>query len=116
VARPPLWAVAATHLLLKRTAMRIYLGSDVYVDAKSLLEQLRKNGAALLVWFSLAEHARKRGEIMYCWPSLAKIGKDSGLSKMTVRKALNDLERLGLIERSWMQGSGYKSKVTVIKV
>ena len=86
------------------------------MDMKSLLERLRKNGAALLVWLSLAERARKRGAVFYCWPSLEKIGKDTGLSKMTVRKALSDLERLDMIERSWMKGSGYKSKVTVIKV
>ena len=51
---------------------------------------------AVTVYVYLCDRANKKRE---CWPSTVTISKDLGLSRRTVFRALNDLEKAGLIKR-----------------
>lgn len=48
------------------------------------------------VLFILANHANKYG---ICWPSFTTLSQETGLSRMTVSRALNNLQAFGLISR-----------------
>lgn len=50
---------------------------------------------AVSVYVYLADHANRDGE---CWPGIRTIAKELKLSESTVRRALNDLRRAGLLE------------------
>ncbi len=50
---------------------------------------------AVSVYIYLADRANKDGE---CWPAIPSIAADLKLSKSTVRRALQDLRKEGLIE------------------
>ena len=43
-----------------------------------------------LVYLYLKDRANKEGQ---CWPSIQTIGRDLGLSRSTVKRALKELER-----------------------
>ena len=43
-----------------------------------------------LVYMYLKDRANKEGQ---CWPAIQTIGKDLGLSRSTVKRALKELER-----------------------
>ena len=49
---------------------------------------------AVAVYIYLANRANKNGE---CWPAIPPIAKELKLSQSTVRRALNDLRKAGLI-------------------
>ena len=51
---------------------------------------------AVTVYVYLCDMANKKGE---CWPSTVTVSKDLGLSRRTIFRAFNDLEKEGLIER-----------------
>ena len=51
---------------------------------------------AVTVYVYLCDRANKNGE---CWPSTITISKDLGLSRRTIFRALNNLEKAGLIKR-----------------
>ncbi len=50
---------------------------------------------AVAVYTYLLDRANKNGE---CWPSVNKIAGDIKLSPATVRRAIKDLKKAGLIE------------------
>ena len=50
---------------------------------------------AVSVYIYLADRANKDSE---CWPGIRTIAKELKLSESTVRRALNDLRRAGLVE------------------
>ena len=50
---------------------------------------------AVSVYVYLADRANKDGQ---CWPAIPTIAKELKLSQSTVRRALNDLRREGLLE------------------
>ena len=50
---------------------------------------------AIAVYTYLYDRANKNGE---CWPSVNKIAGDIKLSPATVRRAIKDLKKVGLIE------------------
>jgi len=50
---------------------------------------------AVAVYIYLADRANKEGE---CWPAIPTIAKELKLSVSTVRRALKDLRREGLLE------------------
>ena len=50
---------------------------------------------AVSVYIYLADRANKDGE---CWPAIPTIARDLKLSESTVRRALHDLRKEGLIE------------------
>ena len=50
---------------------------------------------AVAVYVYLADRTNKSGE---CWPAIPTIAKDIKLSEATIRRALRDLKKAGLIE------------------
>ena len=50
---------------------------------------------AVSVYIYLADHANKDGE---CWPAIPTIAKELKLSQSTIRRALHDLRKEGLLE------------------
>lgn len=50
---------------------------------------------AVSVYIYLADRANKEGE---CWPSIPTIAAELKLSQSTVRRALQDLRKAGLLE------------------
>ncbi len=50
---------------------------------------------AVAVYLYLQDKANKKGE---CWPSLKTIAESMKISKSTVRRALKDLKKKGLVE------------------
>lgn len=50
---------------------------------------------AVAVYVYLADRTNKSGE---CWPAIPTISKDIKLSEATVRRALRDLKKAGLLE------------------
>ena len=50
---------------------------------------------AVAVYVYLFDRANKNGE---CWPAIPTIARDLKLSESTVRRALHDLRREGLVE------------------
>ncbi len=49
-----------------------------------------------LVYMYLKDRANKEGQ---CWPSIQTIGRDLGLSRSTVKRALKDLEQAAILTR-----------------
>lgn len=49
---------------------------------------------AVAVYQYLAERANKKGE---CWPAVPTIAEDIKLSESTVRRAVKDLKKVGLL-------------------
>ncbi len=47
-----------------------------------------------LVYMYLKDRANKEGQ---CWPAIQTIGRDLGLSRSTVKRAIRDLERGGFL-------------------
>ena len=50
---------------------------------------------AVAVFIYLFDRANRDGE---CWPAVSTISKEIKLSKATVRRAINDLRKAGLLE------------------
>ena len=49
-----------------------------------------------LVYMYLKDRANKEGQ---CWPAIQTIGRDLGLSRSTVKRALKELEQAALLTR-----------------
>jgi predicted transcriptional regulator len=64
---------------------------------------------AFTVYLYLLDRANKDGE---CWPSVNKIAGDIKLSPATVRRAIKDLRKVGLIETKQLyRNEGGKSSL-----
>ena len=59
------------------------------------LYRLELSHRAVAVYLYLADRAGNRGQ---CWPAIPTIAHDIKLSESTVRRALADLRKAGLIE------------------
>lgn len=51
---------------------------------------------AIAVYMYLRDRADSQGR---CWPSIRTIGRDLGLSRSTVRRAMDDLVRSGYLKK-----------------
>ncbi|MBR5947707.1 MAG: helix-turn-helix domain-containing protein [Clostridia bacterium] len=62
----------------------------------------------------LADRANKDGE---CWPAIPTIAKELKLSQTTVRRALNDLRKAGLLqtEQRYRKSGGKSSLLYMLK-
>lgn len=66
---------------------------------------------AVAVYTYLYERANKNGE---CWPSVKTIAGDIKLSPATVRRAIKDLRKVGLIEtKQQYRENGGKSSLLI---
>lgn len=65
---------------------------------------------ARVVYMYLKSRANKEG---VCWPSIRRIGADLNLSRATVQRALQDLQRTGWIsaEPRWRENGGCSSNL-----
>lgn len=63
---------------------------------------------AVSVYIYLSDRANKNGE---CWPAIPTIAKELKLSQSTIRRALNDLRKAGLIttEQRYREKGGKSS-------
>ncbi len=64
---------------------------------------------AVAVYMYLDERSNKNGQ---CWPAIPTIARDMKISVSTVKRALHDLEKAGLIQREQRyRASGGKSSL-----
>ena len=63
---------------------------------------------AVVVYLYLADRANKQGE---CWPSMPTIAEDLKISESTVRRAVKELKKAGLLktEQRFRQNGGKSS-------
>lgn len=67
---------------------------------------------AVAVFLYLLDHANKQGE---CWPSIPTIAEDLKISESTVRRAVKELKKAGLLTTSSDFGKTAAKAVYVIK-
>ena len=67
-----------------------------------------------LVYMYLKDRANKDGQ---CWPAIQTIGRDLGLSRSTVKRALDDLCGAGLVvkESRWRENGSLTSNLYRIR-
>ena len=72
------------------------------------------NHRAKAVYMYLKDHADKNGR---CWPGIKTIAKDLELSSSTVRRALGDLDKAGLVSKThrWRENGSYSSNLYQVK-
>ena len=65
---------------------------------------------AKAVYMYLKDRADGQGR---CWPAIGTIAAELGLSRSTVKRALADLHRAGLLtkERRWRENGSYTSNL-----
>ena len=68
------------------------------------------NHRAKAVYMYLKDHADREGK---CWPGIRTISADLGLSRSTVKRALDDLCKADLIskEQRWRENGGLTSNL-----
>lgn len=77
----------------------------------TFLYQMDLSHRAVAVYTYLYERANKNGE---CWPSVKTIAGDIKLSPATVRRAIKDLRKVGLIEtKQQYRENGGKSSLLI---
>lgn len=69
---------------------------------------------AKAVYIYLLDHANKEGT---CWPGINTIASGVSLSRSTVKRALDDLARDGLVEKSsrWRENGSLTSNIYQVK-
>ena len=70
---------------------------------------------AVTIYIYLFDRANKDGE---CWPAIPTIASDLKLSQSTVRRALNDLRKAGLVttEQRYRKNKGNSSLLFKLKI
>lgn len=69
---------------------------------------------AKVVYIYLKDHANKEGT---CWPGIKTIAAGVSLSRSTVKRALDDLVKVGLVEKSsrWRDNGSLTSNFYQVK-
>ena len=72
------------------------------------------NHRAKAVYIYLKDHANKEGT---CWPGINTIAAGVSLSRSTVKRALDDLVKTGLVEKSkrWRENGSLTSNLYLLK-
>ncbi len=80
----------------------------------TFLYQMDLPHRAVSVYIYLYDRANKKGE---CWPSVKTIAGDIKLSPATVRRAIKDLKKIGLIktEQRYREKGGKSSLLYILK-
>lgn len=65
---------------------------------------------ARTVYMYLKDHSDSQGQ---CWPGIKTIASDLGISRSTVKRALDDLCREGLISKTprWRENGSFSSNL-----
>ena len=68
------------------------------------------NHRSRAVYMYLKDHADSKGQ---CWPGVKTIAADLDLSCSTIRRALNDLCRAGVVSKThrWRENGSYSSNL-----
>ena len=68
------------------------------------------NHRAIAVYMYLKDHADKQGR---CWPGIRTIAAELDMSRSTVKRALDDLCKEGLISKEprWRENGSYTSNL-----
>lgn len=71
------------------------------------------NHRARTVYMYLKDHADGQGQ---CWPGIKTIASDLNLSRSTVKRAMDDLCRAGLISKTprWRENGSFSSNLYTI--
>lgn len=80
----------------------------------SIYHDQELNHRAKAVYIYLKDHANKQGT---CWPGIKTIAAGVSLSSSTVKRALDDLVKAGLVEKScrWRENGSLTSNLYQIK-
>ena len=80
----------------------------------SIYEDQELSHRAKAVYIYLKDHANKEGT---CWPGINTIATGLNLSRSTVKRALNDLVKAGLVEKfgRWRGNGSLTSNLYRIK-
>ena len=83
-----------------------------YYDSIYQNHELSPREKAVLIY--LKDHANKQGT---CWPGIRTIAAGVSLSRSTVKRALNDLEKAGLVGKfsRWRENGSLTSNLYRIK-
>ena len=80
----------------------------------SIYEDTELSHRARVVYIYLKDHANREGT---CWPGINTIAAGLKLSRSTVKRALDDLVRAGLLEKSsrWRENGSLSSNLYQVK-
>ena len=80
----------------------------------SIYHDQELNHRAKAVYIYLKDHANKEGT---CWPGIKTIAAGVSLSRSTRKRALDDLARAGLVEKSsrWRENGSLSSNLYQIR-
>ena len=80
----------------------------------SVYEDQELSHRAKTVYIYLKDHSNKEGT---CWPGINTIATGLNLSRSTVKRALEDLVKVGLVEKSsrWRENGSLSSNLYRIK-
>ena len=80
----------------------------------SIYQDYELSSRAKAVYIYLKDHANKEGT---CWPGINTIAAGVSLSRSTVKRALGDLVKAGLVEKSnrWRENGSLSSNLYWIK-
>lgn len=79
----------------------------------SVYERRDISGSAKAVYMYLLDRANSQGQ---CWPAIPTVARELSISRSTVKRALDELERQGLLRREarWRENGGRSSNLYVI--
>ena len=88
--------------------------TDAVAYYDSIYEDRELSPRAKSVFIYLKDHANKQG---ICWPGINTIAEGLSLSRSTVKRALDDLVKAGLVEKSnrWRENGSLTSNLYRIK-
>lgn len=94
--------------------LRHLMGGDVLAYYDSIYADEELSHRAKMVYIYLKDHANKEGT---CWPGINTIAVGVSLSRSTVKRALDDLVRVGLVvkEKRWRVNGSLTSNYYQIK-
>lgn len=80
----------------------------------SIYQDAELGPRAKVVYIYLKDHANKEG---ICWPGIKTIAAGVSLSRSTVKRALDDLTKAGLVEKSsrWRENGSLSSDMYRVK-
>lgn len=83
---------------------------DILAYYESVYNDRELSHRAKAVYIYLKDHANKEGA---CWPGIKTIAAGVSLSRSTVKRALDDLARAGLVEKSnrWRENGSLSSNL-----
>ncbi len=90
------------------------MGGEVVAYYDTIYQDTELSHRAKAVYIYLKDHSNKEGA---CWPGIKTIAAGVSLSRSTVKRALDDLVKAGLVEKSsrWRENGGSTSNLYRIK-